>query len=496
MGLHFAAERLPELEQKMASLGREAGFGDLESYLLRLMSAPLSREQLDTLARTLTIGETYFLRDPRSYQLLVEKLLPELIASRRATGKTLRIWSAGCSSGEEPYTIAILLSRAIPDLASWQISLLATDINPVALERGRRGIYSQWSFRNAPPWLMDYFSKRKDGRRQIAPHIRKMVRFRHLNLADNWMRSAGDGTGEVDIIFCRNVMLYFDAAQIEKTMARFHAALNDSGWLFVGPTEVNHHAVKGFSCRHEGGCFVLRKSALLPGTTATPHPPILAAAGAAPDRQGAVALPRLRTLPRVAPLEAAARAPAATSGASIEPDGNEAGEGEQQGESGLPQALALYQAGEYRQAAELALLSPGGGEEQARALALAARAYANIGSFAQARECCESSLTCDRLDPRIHYLLSIILEQQGESTGAIRSLQRALYLDNDYLLAYFALGHLYRQAGNHRESERNFANALRLLDRREPHEVLEDAEGITAGSLAETIRAMTSGAGK
>ena len=137
LGLHFTQERLPELEQKMASLGRQAGYADVEKYLLWLMSAPLSREQMETLACTLTIGETYFLRDPKSYQVLEEHLLPELIAARRTTDKTLRIWSVGCSSGEEPYSIAILLSRAIPDLESWKITLLGSDINPQVLERGR-----------------------------------------------------------------------------------------------------------------------------------------------------------------------------------------------------------------------------------------------------------------------------------------------------------------------------------------------------------------------
>jgi chemotaxis protein methyltransferase CheR len=495
MGLHFTCERLPELERKMTSLGSQAGFPDVEKYLLWLMSAPLSREQLETLARTLTIGETYFLRDPRSYQVLEEELLPKLIAARRASDKSLRIWSAGCSSGEEPYSIAILLSRLIPDIASWKITLLATDINPLALERGRRGVYSQWSFRNAPRWLMDYFTKRKDGRFEIVPRIRKMVRFSHLNLADEGVLAASDGTNKMDIIFCRNVMLYFDAALIEKTMARFHAALNDTGWLFVGPTEVDHRTVKGFSCRHYGGAFVLSKASTQQEAAGTRWPAILphGQESAAPAEKSAAAFPI--ELPPASVAKPSAAPALVPSFGSASPEENESGAKEMLGPSGYAEALDLYQAGRYQQAADRALSSLDAGEERASALALGARAYANIGRFDEARECCEKAIVCDRLSAQNHYLLSIILEQQGDTAGAVRSLKHALYIDHDYLLAYFALGNLYRQCGEQSESERNFANALRLLEKRHPHEVLPEAEGMTAGRLAQIIRAMSAGKG-
>jgi chemotaxis protein methyltransferase CheR len=510
MGLHFNSDRLPELQKKMSSLAREAGYPDLEKYLLWLMSGPLSREQQDLLAGSLTIGETYFLRDPNSYQVLEEHLLPELIASRRGTDRTLRIWSAGCSTGEEPYSIAILLTRVIPDLASWNITLIASDINPLALERGRLGIYSKWSFRNAPTWLMSYFTKREDGRFEIVEPIRKMVRFTQINLADEKYAAPSEGISEIDIIFCRNVMLYFDAPQIEKTMARFHEALKDSGWLFVGPTEVDHHSYPGFSCRHYGGAFVLckqspRQQAHSSSSRLTPpHGPDPAqirkgtAAFAVAPPEGSAGSPRVPTAacavaePRLpAAKPSAAPASPVTSGP---PEKMETGGVRTTRPDGYAEALALYQAGHYQQAADRALGSPGSGRDRANALELGARAYANIGRFPEARDCCEKAIACERLNPHSHYLLSIILEQQGDTRGAVTSLKHALFIDHDYLLAYFALGNLTRQCGDMRESERNFANALRLLERRDPHEVLPEAEGMTAGRLAELIRAMNGGA--
>jgi chemotaxis protein methyltransferase CheR len=508
MGLHFTEERLFELDQKMVAVAKEAGYADSEQYQLWLMSAPLSRGQLDTLARALTIGETYFLRDPRSYQVLEQELIPGLLAQRRGTDRSLRIWSAGCSSGEEPYTLAILLSRAIADLANWNISLVATDINPQALERGRRGNYTQWSFRNSPPWLMDYFAKTGDGRFEIIPRIKDMVRFDHLNLADDTAAAQCAGTDFLDIIFCRNVMLYFDPPQIERTIAGFHAALRDGGWLFVGPTEVDPRFTKGFTCLRFPGAFVLKKgvekqefvdAASRAGSTATSRAeaPCESIGGQAPAEP--VPFPSL--VPVSFPDEshpgqpdpASDRQASTKDGLRSAPAPHPGSNGRQPGTDVHAEALAQYQAGNYEQAADSvrrALLS---GPQPAAALILGARALANIGRFSEARDFCEQAIACDRLSAPGHYLLSIILEQQGEVAAAATSLKNVLFIDQDYLLAYFALGNLSRQAGDASGSERNFANALQLLERRDPHEVLPEAEGMTAGHLAQIIRTMTKG---
>lgn len=463
-GLNFPRERLRDLSQKMAQLGREAGFEELDPYLLQLMSAPLSRQQLKVLSGALTIGETYFLRDPKSYEVLEQQILPELIAARRRSGRTLKIWSAGCSTGEEPYTIAIILSRLLQDLPQWKITLIGTDLNEQALERAKRGVYGKWSFRNAPAWLMDYFTPAPGGRFELVPRIRQMVHFSQLNLAGDGETSRSLTSG-MDVIFCRNVMLYFHAEQIEKTVAHFHASLKQGGWLFVGPTEVDHQKAAGFNCHYFDGSLVLRKG--------EPRP----------KRQRPLPAP-LRPLGRenesVAVTEAGPLQTAAGLGdATLAPEPADA----------VQKARTLYDAGHYQDAALLVLAAP----RSSGNLALAARCYANLGRYQEARVLCEEALQQDRLDPRTHYLLSMVLEQQGDATGAESSLKRALYLDHDYLLAYFALGNLSRRRGDLREAEHNFNNALRLLQRHDETEVLPEAEGISAGMLAQLIKGMIAG---
>ncbi|QWV95681.1 chemotaxis protein CheR [Geomonas oryzisoli] len=461
MGLHFPQTRLRDLAQKMSTLAREAGFEDLDHYLFQLMAVPLSQEQLRALSAALTIGETYFMRDPKSYRVLEEQVLPALIASRRRGGRTLKIWSAGCSTGEEPYSIAIILSRLLQDLPEWKITLLGTDINEEALERARRGVYGKWSFRNAPEWLMEYFTPLGDGHFEVIPRIRQMVHFSQLNLAVD----AGSAlTAGADIIFCRNVMLYFHAEQIEKTVARFHAALKQGGWLFVGPTEVDHQRLRSFSCHYFEGALLLRKG--------EPRRKALRPSVPAPT----------------VPAAAAHTAQAKGSQADAPPCGPASQQADPLPES-VERARTAYRAGDYQEAARLALSAP----HLPDCLALAARSYANLGLYQEAREQCEKALLLERLDVRTHYLLSMILEQLGDDAGAEASLKRALYLDHDYLLAYFALGNLCRKRGELREAEQSFGNALRLLQRHDPAEVLPEAEGITAGMLAQLIKGMIAG---
>ncbi|HJV33945.1 CheR family methyltransferase [Geomonas sp.] len=519
LGLHFPEDRLGELQSKLAPLCRRAGFQELNKYLLWLMAAPLSPTQLETLAAGLTIGETYFLRDPNSFRVLEERLLPELIPARRREGKRLRIWSAGCSSGEEPYSIAILLSRAIPDLADWQLDLLATDLNPQALERARTGVYGQWSFRNAPEWLMEYFTARENRRYELLPRIRQMVRFQQLNLADPQALAAVTAGGRMDIIFCRNVMLYFDAERITSTMTAFNQALVDGGWLFVGATELNYGKLTGFSCLNLGGALVLRKLSAREAAEAAKgdhpahparHPASGWGRGTPPGgaRRPTLSMPSGREGPSPSGGHPAGKAPssaaAATDGRLSEPAERpggghpppqraQAAAANQQPVDHSPDpALELFRSGRYREAAERAERSAAGreGTGQAESLALAARAWANLGNLPRARECCERAIACERLSAASHYLLSIILEQQGELDGALRSLKHALFIDHDYLLAYFALGNIHRLRGERQESERNFVNALRLLERRPADEVLEEAEGLTAGRLAQLVKAM------
>ena len=178
IGLHFPRERWRDLERGIAAASRESGYAEAEAFVRWLLSAPLTRTQIEGLASHLTVGETYFFREKRSFDILEQHILPELLRTRAQTDKRLRIWSAGCCSGEEPYSIAMLLDRLIPDLEKWNLTILATDINPGFLRKAARGVYGAWSFRDTPAWIRErFFISRQDGRFEIQPRMRRMVSF-------------------------------------------------------------------------------------------------------------------------------------------------------------------------------------------------------------------------------------------------------------------------------------------------------------------------------
>ena len=184
------------------------------------------------------MGETYFFRERRAFEILEQSLLPGLIAARRKTEKRLRFWSAGCSTGEEPYSLAILLDKLIPDLKDWNVTILATDINTGALRKAEEGIYSDWSFRDNPPWFKEHYFEKVDGNHhRLLPRIRKMVTFSYLNLSEDHYPALQNNTNAMDFIFCRNVLMYFAPGQIGLTVERFHRSLLDGGCLIVSPVE-------------------------------------------------------------------------------------------------------------------------------------------------------------------------------------------------------------------------------------------------------------------
>lgn len=447
LGLFFRGERLGELRQKCEGLCRELGKDDPKALMLSLMAKPWGRETVELLAGALTIGETYFLRDPASYRVLELELLPELIATRRAREKRLRIWSAGCSTGEEPYSIAILLSRIIADLEEWDLTLLATDINPQALEKARRGVYSQWSFRDAPPWLSGYFLTRPSGELEVRPEIRKMVQFAHLNLAEPCYPSPVNGTWELDIIFCRNVLLYFEPEVIGQVLDRLHASLGAGGALFVSPTEIDQRYLGGFDCCRYPGAFVFRKI----DPVSTPPPPT---GDALPCREGDGRVARRRSLKASPPPS-----PSGPVSVEIPLPGDRAG--------GPPAETAQKDAARF--------------ETKARALA-------DRGDFEEARRFCEKALAADRLRISGHYLLFLILAELGDQEGAELALKRTLYLDHDFVVGWFSLGNLCRKLGRAKESRRHESTCLKLLEARDPDELLPESGGMTAGGLAEVIR--------
>jgi chemotaxis protein methyltransferase CheR len=447
MGLHFPPERLCDLERGIRSAAGELGFNTVESCIEWLLSSALSHSQIETLASHLTVGETYFFRDKRVFEIFEAHVLPEIIDSRIGRERNLRIWSAACASGEEPYSLAILLARVHPDLKAWNITILATDIAPLSLKKASEGVYSEWSFRDTPHWVKDCYFKRIKKKFEIDSHIKRMVTFSYLNLAEDPYPAIINATNAMDIIFCRNVLMYFSRDRANAVIHNLSRCLVDGGWLVISPVEV-------------------------PGATLPPdlHPvrfpgAVLYKKGAKPGN----GIQRPMTTPEI---------PRARQIIAV------AGKTNNTGHSARPKRQD-----KVPQVPDHTAVDIGKMPNRARLLA-------DQGRLADALALCEEAIKYDKLNPALHYLQSTILQEMGRAGDAAVSLKRALYIDQEFAIAHFALGHLMQRQGKYLEAGKHLEKACSLLKLFGHGDIPPEADGISAGRLIELIHMMQGIAGR
>lgn len=219
------------IESRLMPVARTAGFATLGDFLTAARH-PASAALRDRAVEAMTTNETSFFRDAKPFDALRDAILPELLMRRSAT-RSLTVWSAACSTGQEPYSLAMLLHDRFPELASWQVRILGTDLSTAVLDRARSGRYSQLEVnRGLPaPYLLRYFARDGAGWQLSAP-IRDAVEFQPLNLIESW-----PSLPPLDIVLLRNVLIYFDVDVKRRILARVRGLLRPDGYLFLGGAE-------------------------------------------------------------------------------------------------------------------------------------------------------------------------------------------------------------------------------------------------------------------
>jgi chemotaxis protein methyltransferase CheR len=244
-GLWFSDSSKYLLQKRLSPRARELNFDTFQKYFYFLQYDPRAESEFETIFDLVTTNETYFFREPAQLQAFTDEIVPELIG--KARGRKIRIWSAGCSSGEEPYTIAMLLDdRRYYDRAAFEI--FASDINQTVLAKARRGKYRENSFRATSPAMRDkYFHREPDGSWRIHDAVRNRVSFGRLNLYDTARVAL---LGVLDVIFCRNVIIYFDEGAKRAVIGSFHERLGEGGYLLLGHSESLMSLSTQFKLRH------------------------------------------------------------------------------------------------------------------------------------------------------------------------------------------------------------------------------------------------------
>jgi chemotaxis protein methyltransferase CheR len=454
-GLSYSERKRPDLTQAIMQTSRDSGVTDLEVLYAQLVSGSAV---WDTLIMHLTIGETYFFRNQPQFTALRQSILPDLI-QRRAMSRHLRMWSAGCATGEEPYSIAIALSELFRQHAGWQASVLATDINPAFLSRAQAAVYGAWSFRDTAQALRDSYFVPEQNRWRLKSEIRQMVRFARLNLAEPSYPSVTNGTCAMDLILCRNVTIYFDEATTREVVQRLYHALTPGGWLIVGHSEPQISVYRDFEVHNFPDTVVYRKPvnspvffagqpALRPGfsaegRTGTPLAPLVDRSDGVPSRTGLNHLGAARQSQSPAP--------------------------------GMPDKTGLLPSDVPAAQVPLATLLK------------QAQLDADQGNWLAAEALCATMLQRDPLLVLAHYLLAQIREQQGDLDAALAAYRRTLYLDRSFVMGTVGMGHIWRQKGRPSDAQRCYRNALAQLAQMSGSDRLPGGEHISTAELIESI---------
>ena len=252
IGLSYPQKRWDTLKRSIILMADDQDT-DPATYIQWLMASELTLKHVDILAKHLTIGETYFFRDMQLFNTIKKTILPSLMKTRVGKNQSMHFWSAGCCTGEEPYSLAMLLDRSLPERFQWDIKIMATDINSIFLKKARQGIYTDWSFRDAPAWCKEQYFKQNKKKFEILPVIREMINFKQLNLIQEIDASW------IDLIFCRNVLMYFAPELREQVITRLYHALSPQGWLVVSPSETTFVNHPGFEFVRLPGVILFRK---------------------------------------------------------------------------------------------------------------------------------------------------------------------------------------------------------------------------------------------
>jgi chemotaxis protein methyltransferase CheR len=374
-------------------------------------------------AAPLINGETFFFRDHGQFDLLRLRILPELI-ERRRSAKTLRLWSAGCASGEEAYSLAMLVDMLLPERGDWNIFILGSDIDETALVKARLGRYRQWSFRMVQPALIQRYFRQQGDEWILDERIRRMVTFRAGDLIGDSIPA--DELGSMDLILCRNVFIYFDSDDVTAVAEKLAAALSEGGYLMTAHTELIGHHMRNIQSR-------------------------LFAEGVVQQRIAPMSADSHRVV-RTAPPLAVAQRPAR-----------------------VPPPMA------QRPARVSPTAVPCMEELMAKA-----RAFADRGEYEQAEQTCRQALTIAPLAPGPHFLLAQLAQLRGNFEQAGELLDKTLYLDPRSVAATLELAALCERTENLLRAQTLRRAALDIIRSLPGDSVIEPYE-TTAAEMAQWL---------
>jgi chemotaxis protein methyltransferase CheR len=498
LGLHFDDTKLEFLAEVLDRCAGSKGLAS-QSYLDRLEGADIEAD-LRALVLELTVPETYFFRHIDQFHAFADVALPEAQAARGSI-RALSMLSAGCASGEEAYSLAMVVRERGAD-RGWNIAIRALDINPAMLAKAARGRYSAWALRETPADSQQRWFRSTGREFELEESIRTAVTFQQVNLAEEnaelW------APGRYDVIFCRNVLMYFTPDNAQALVARLTRSLAPGGHLFLGHAETLRGLSNDYHLRHTHGTFYYQRKNTqsdkrqertedkLNGAGHGKAPPRAAFGTAAPAPETAWTKTWLDTIQHASDrIQALTERPTAESalrsargpGASV------------QTATQLPLVLELLKTERFSDALDLLGRLPAESDKDTDVLLLRAALLTHSGQLNAAENVSAQLLERDELNAGAHYLLALCRESAGDRQGALDHDQAAIYLDPGFAMPRLHLGLMARRAGEWESARTELGHALMLLKREDASRLLLFGGGFGREALIALCRSELLSAG-
>lgn len=463
-----------------------------------------SEQEWKNLMILLTNLESYFFRDKEQLNLIRNHVIPELIKELKYK-KRLRICSAGCSTGQEPYSLAIILKEIMPDLTDWNILIWGLDINEKALNLARQGVYSNWSFRKVEEDLKNKYFVSRNNQYHLNNEIKKMVTFKHINLVKDLDILDNLNLPEMDLILCRNVFIYFEPKAINKVVSKFYQMLRPNGYLITGHAEIMGKSIDYFNSKifpesivyqrplkdqkgiiyftdnKEKNNDLLQKNLQFQFETKVDLTKNLnynnqekslnlTVSNAINNQKFAEKTNSFETvlikkdIPKETPTKK-----------------------EENQEYLLTEAENLFIKKSYNLALKKLQYFLGKKTENIKAYELISKIYANEGEYEKAIKYCEKALKIDSFDIIPHYILSEIAQEKNEIEEAKRLLKKIIYLDPNFLPAYLNLSSIYKQQKDFNREAKMTKVALNIINKLPLNTKIPELGNITIKDLKEKL---------
>ncbi len=445
-GIHIKQNQFSKLEFAIQEQMLKRDITSTDTYFKNITLQP---EEFYHLVGRLTVNETYFLREPAYMELFSGRLIPELLSGKK---KTIKIVSAGCSTGPEPYSLAMMLMETYGPDSRNLFSIIGFDIDQYALKLAQEGVYGKYSFRNFNPDLKkQYFQSLGKDRYRIKAHVQEMVDFLHLNLLNNDYPPALKG---VDIIFYRNVSIYFAPAKQEFVFKKLLSLLNPGGYIITSAAEVHRHDSDIITSKEVDGLFIFCKS----DDQYKPPSPLRPDAPVAPDiKTGSREMPRAfsQLLKKTGGIKVSKPAsPGHSPPKKSQPDT----------ETLFRKASGYVQTKAYDKALQLLdnliTTEPG----FIKAWTLKAAVLMNRNDLAGARSFCYKAIKTDPLCFEGYFLAGLIAKLENDPAEAIKRFQESLYIDPSCWLSHFYLAEIYRFSADTNKAIFEYQSVIRYIE--------------------------------